>query len=228
MPPRHLGTVIAPASDRCVYCGAVFPSGKAKTKDHVPPKGLYAKEVKLRQGFQQVTVPSCVRCNNVTSEDEVKFRNVLLMAGPTPNEARTLNFKTLLRSFEHTDGGAQWEHMMRAIKREVVDGTGQSKIYPAHHPQVLAVVRKIVRGLCYLHDVAWPVLDSDVLAKLWIYQIPEVFHDYFEAGLGWYHVEPDIFEYRFDVMTGDADWSWWYVTFYQTVSFMVIVGNKEI
>ena len=55
----------------CVYCG----SRKRKlTKDHVPPKCLFAKP--LPQDL--IIVPCCYPCNNAASKDDEYFRSTLV------------------------------------------------------------------------------------------------------------------------------------------------------
>lgn len=47
----------------CAFCGGKF---KGKTKDHVPPRGLFGNN----PSGNLITVPACVKCNNDTSNDD--------------------------------------------------------------------------------------------------------------------------------------------------------------
>ena len=62
---------IASSKKMCVYCG----SRKRKlTKDHIPPKCLFAKP--LPQDL--ITVPCCLKCNKGASKDDEYFRSTLV------------------------------------------------------------------------------------------------------------------------------------------------------
>lgn len=54
----------------CVYCGKQGPV----TRDHVPPKGIFAKP---RPDL--ITVPSCKDCNQDASKDDQYFRDTFLL-----------------------------------------------------------------------------------------------------------------------------------------------------
>ena len=51
----------------CAFCGESF---RGRTKDHVPPRGLFENNPK----FQLLTVPACLKCNNNASKDDEYFR----------------------------------------------------------------------------------------------------------------------------------------------------------
>jgi hypothetical protein len=53
----------------CIYCGAA-----ESTSDHVPSRKFFPKP----RPNDLITVPSCVRCNGGSSEDEEYFLNVIL------------------------------------------------------------------------------------------------------------------------------------------------------
>ncbi len=53
----------------CVFCG----TNQASTRDHVPPKGIFARPLPT----DLVTVPACGPCNNRSSHLEEKFRAML-------------------------------------------------------------------------------------------------------------------------------------------------------
>lgn len=55
----------------CAFCGQQF---RGKTKDHVPPRGLFGESPK----GNLITVPACEKCNNDTSKDDEFFRWVTI------------------------------------------------------------------------------------------------------------------------------------------------------
>lgn len=225
--PAHARTVRPPKADRCVYCGSPFDKvNSVRSRDHVPPDGLFPMNGRT-PNIQLLTVPSCERCNNARSMEEVRFRNLLLLAGDPPNAARTDQFDTFLRSFDQVDGRAQWEFVMSNLRAVEVDGRPRHMIYPAESAEILSVVRKIVRGLCYHHNVSWPVSDSDVRADVLRYRIPERFEDYLNHDAGWFHVGREVLEYRFGILTHEPSRSWWMLTFYESCTFVAWVGDTE-
>ena len=67
----------------CVYCG----SRKKVTKDHIPPKSLFAKP----RPKNLITVPCCRKCNNSASKDDEYFVTTIVLrrdAGEHPEAKR--------------------------------------------------------------------------------------------------------------------------------------------
>ena len=64
-------TRTASSKKTCVYCG----SRKKLTKDHIPPKCLFARP--LPQNL--ITVPCCRNCNEAASKDDEYFRSVIVL-----------------------------------------------------------------------------------------------------------------------------------------------------
>jgi hypothetical protein len=89
----------------CAYCGN--PSDK-RDKEHVFPRNLYPIS-KASSKIQRLTIPACNKCNNSWSDDEVHFRNMLVIAGDPLSPAREELWKTTVdRSFELVDGFKSW------------------------------------------------------------------------------------------------------------------------
>jgi hypothetical protein len=60
-------------TELCVYCGA-----HEETRDHVPPRGIFAGLLGIGFSGNLVTVPSCRACNNAESKDDDYFRQVMV------------------------------------------------------------------------------------------------------------------------------------------------------
>lgn len=84
---------------RCAYCG----STNASTDDHVVPTALYPHS-KAGSRVQRITVPACLPCNKSWADDEVHFRNMLLISGDPNPVVRELWEGKTSRSFTQVDG----------------------------------------------------------------------------------------------------------------------------
>ncbi|MGI8839040.1 MAG: hypothetical protein ACR2H4_20740 [Pyrinomonadaceae bacterium] len=96
------------------------------------------------------------------------------------------------------------------------------KIYPASDVRFLRVMRKVVRGLHYHHELWSPVPDEMVYVDVLRFGIPKEFVD----AMPTYHREPDIFRYQFEVFDDFEDIpmsSAWLLTFFENRRFIALV-----
>jgi hypothetical protein len=76
-----------PAEQQCVFCGRLC----RHTRDHVPPKGLWAKPRP-----QLITVPACTDCNaNANLDDEFMQRMAMTSGAERNEDARQVGGKIL-------------------------------------------------------------------------------------------------------------------------------------
>jgi hypothetical protein len=73
----------------CALCG-VAP---ATTDDHLPPEGIYPKE--LRHGVELHSVPACAACNCGSSSDDEWFKAAICLVGGT-HDKNSESFVNLL------------------------------------------------------------------------------------------------------------------------------------
>lgn len=224
--PISARIVKSPSTNRCVYCGVFFDkTTNLRTKDHVPPNGLYP-ESRRTNSLQLLTVPVCTSCNASMADDEVHFRSLLMLAGDNPNQARIEKWATSVRdSFAHPDGPKRLIDLVDRLEPAIVDGRARHRVYPDRDERVLRVVRKIVRGLSFHHGLTWPVQDEWIHAEVLRYRIPPGFEDEIE-GVGWYHVERDVLEYRFGAGEDGVNF-WWLLTFYEACTFAAWIRLPE-
>ncbi|CUS36004.1 hypothetical protein COMA2_200013 [Candidatus Nitrospira nitrificans] len=194
----------------CAYCG-----GKATTKDHVVPRGLYPPS-KVGSRVERITVPACSRCNSGWA-DEPHFRTVLVgEANPIVRELREGKTR---RSFLQSDGDRRRRHVAQLLMPvELAEGE-RHKIYPADDPRFMRILRKVIRGLCHHHGLLPVVSDDQVWADVKRYPIPsELLEEMTKA-----HVMPDIIEYRFSHVQADDIHSTWHLLFFERTPFYAIV-----
>ena len=204
---------------RCAYCGA---SGVKLTKDHVFPKCLYPVS-KRSSKVQRITVPACARCNGDFSDDEVQFRNVLLVSGEPNPIVRELWRTKALPSFDKADGLRRRNDLLRQIKPVKTDQGDRPAIYPADQERVMRVLRKVVRGLCAHHRLMSPVRDGRVWADVHKFQVPQQLFDQME----YHHCEEDIAQYWYSVLDDPQIHSAWLLTFFEQCTFIAAVSTTE-
>jgi hypothetical protein len=204
----------------CAYCGE--PALK-QDKEHVFPRCLYPPS-KAQSKVQRLTVPACKSCNNGWSDDEAHFRNILTLAGD-PNSSRLELFNTnVMRSFDEVDGIRRMDDLIARMKPVIMDdGSSRHMVYPGEDQRVLRVVKKVVRGLCYYHNVVWPISDNRVWVDVIKYVIPKSLFD----QMNYHHREQDIAEYRYQVLNDHEINSAWLITFFQRITFVGLVSILE-
>ena len=203
----------------CAYCGDRI----ATDKEHVFPRCLYP-ESRTHSRVQRLTIPSCRICNSDWSDDEVHFRNMLMLAGEQPNASRQeLWDTTVQRSFRQPDAYRRLRHLTDAMRPVVIDGKLRHKVYPGKDPRVVRIVKKVVRGLSHYHDILSAVPESRVWVNVMIYKMPEKFLD----EMTYAHREQDIVEYRYSILDYDGIQSAWLITFFEMVTFIGMVSAAK-
>ncbi len=207
-----------PNNKRCSYCG----ERRATDKEHVFPRNLYPA-FKSSSRIQRLTIPSCNECNAGWSDDEVHFRNVLVIAGD-PNEARRELWETTIRrSFNEKDSIRRLRDLVEISHPVEIEGNDRHMVCPGQDDRILRIIKKIIRGLCHHHGVMSAVTEGRVWADILKYQIPEEFL----SEMAYEHREQDIVEYRYKVLRADGIDSVWVITFFQNVTFIGIVSMSE-
>jgi hypothetical protein len=204
----------------CAYCG--YPSDK-RDKEHVFPKSLYPLS-KANSKIQRLTIPACNKCNNSWADDEAHFRNILVVAGdPTSPARKELWESTVDRSFDLVDGFKRMNDLllqMKPIKHEEQD---RHMVFPGNDQKVVRVCKKIVRGLCYHHNIEWPISEERVFVDVLKFEFPKKLLGEME----YHHRDQDIVEYRFKVVNAENIQSAWLITFFKTVTFIGLVSMYD-
>lgn len=202
---------------RCAYCGAE----NAKTRDHVISDLLYPAS-KQNSKVQRLTVPACKACNVGWSDDEPHFRTVLTIAGEPNSIVRELWDGKVNRAFRELDGRRRFSEIWERLRNVKTSDGERHQIFPANDPRVLRILRKIIRGLHYHHDLWNPVPDDMVFVDSLRVKIPEEF----TAAMSIHHREPDIFQYQYEVFDEFEDIpmsSAWLLRFFETRRFVGLV-----
>lgn len=203
----------------CAYCGKLLTRSD---KEHVFPKCLYPPS-KAKSKVQRMTVPSCRSCNAGWADDEAHFRNVLALAGK-PNSVRSeLWNNEILRSFGQIDGRRRVGDVTRQMKLVDTVSGPRYKIYPGEDPRVLRIIRKVIKGLCYYHEILTPVPDHRIYANVLRYVVdPEL-----TKQMIYHHREQDIVDYRYQILNEYEIQSAWIITFFERIPFIGLVSMSE-
>ncbi len=153
-----------PKRTHCAYCGCNLSDLKKaeRTKDHVPPQGIYPKS--LANGKEQrLTVPACVTCRRDFADDDAHFGNVLPFCGEIPPPLMKELFEDVVkRSLNDVDGERRTADLIRMMRP---DSQGRTRIWPEENPAFLRVLNRFVRALCWQQDYGWPVPASRVFVR---------------------------------------------------------------
>lgn len=206
----------------CSYCGRKF---EVLQREHVFPDNLYPKNSSDNK-VQRLTIPACDECNKSWSDDEVHFRNVLIMAGLYPNSSRQELFsEKMMPSFDEVDGFRRMMELMSLMKPVSKSGQQLQQIFPAEDERVLRVVRKIIRGLSHFHNLETAVPDNRVWADVLRYEIPPEYLATMES----HDRDPNIVSYKFNPLNepGIEIQSAWVIKFFNSVNFIGFVVENS-
>lgn len=174
--------------------------------------------------MQLLTVRAHKSCNGIWSDDEVHFRNVLLLAGEASATVNEVWSDETLPSFREADGRRRIRDLVQGMEPVEVGGEERHVIYPARDPAVLRVLRKIVRGLCYEHFDLTPVADEQIWVDVLKFQVP----DSLRAEATYSHRDPSVVHYLRYAFPESHLHSGWLITFYERCEFIAIVGDDPM
>ena len=131
----------------CIYCG----SAKNPTKDHIPPKNLFAKP----RPNNLITVPSCKSCNNGFHLDD-DYLQMIMQTGIKTSEHPELlkSKKTFIRGIHRKESaGFRQSILNNTSLNEVCTASGiylgKALVQDVDWSRIKRVISRIVRGLFY-------------------------------------------------------------------------------
>jgi len=204
----------------CAYCGL---TDSPRERGHIIPDCMYPTDTK--PNIQRRTVPECLECKKMWQDAENHFRNVMVIAG-TPNKAVMEQWEGPIKRSFAKPSGRKWAKALvdQLVAINNIKGS-LYKIYPANDPDVMLVIRKIIRGLCHHHRIATAINDKRVWADILRYPIPA----YLKENMKWFNLGTNFFEYAYE-LTNDKDLnihSSWYLRFYEQREFVGFVTMSE-
>jgi len=202
----------------CAYCGTRDTS---RTKGHVIPQSLYS--LSLPYSVQWITVPECLNCKAVWEDVEPHFRNVMLAIWDPEKVIKDDRFYKMDRSFYKLDGQRRLRELVGRFVPVVTPKGEREMLFPDKDPACNLIFRRIVRGLCYIHDLGSPVADKRVITGTMIWKLP----DEFEQEITWTVVAPDFFRYGYSLINKAGVHSFWLMKFSKHIELFGVVSSDE-
>ena len=148
--PQHYGDLMAKRKTKigaCVYCGKNLPL----TKDHIPPKNLYAKP----RPSNLITVPCCKKCNTQASKDDEYFRLNIIMRDKSEgvSEAESLQ-DTVFRGLNRKEAGGLKKDLINRIDIKssftpLGIFTGLRNVYDVDLSRLDRVAKRTIAGIIF-------------------------------------------------------------------------------
>ena len=197
----------------CVFCG-----GSAKTRDHVPPKGIFPDP----KPTDLITVPACASCNSKTKLDDEYFRWLVATGSGVDKRAHELIKDRILPRFRSRS--ALLHEIMKGATH--VDIHSEGGIYlgkqPAFHFdrfRVQTVIDKTVRGLYYV-ELGTMLPENAVVTN---FILNPIFEDEMKnviCSLPLKDIGNGIFSYRFWADDTMPEESFWLLMFFDKTLFL--------
>jgi len=217
----------------CVQCG----TRPAESMDHIPPKNLFARP----RPNNLITVPSCNRCNQGSSDDDEYFRFCCSIRHDTaehPNAAKV--WPTALRGLVKPQKRRMHAAFRKGMKELSVSTPagiylGQATSYSVDLGRLNRVICRVIRGLFFHHTDR--ILDGDYRAISYAIEgidgssaenvaalrsviQPLLLKDPIVIG-------QNVFSYRFQIVEDDDNASGWLLSIYEKVHFLGITVPKR-
>lgn len=209
---------------KCAYCGSNNP----KTKDHIPPKGLYPKPLPKNL----ITVPCCKSCHKGTSEDDLYFRSVLLTASNLVSDEKAMKqLDHAVKSLAQPKRAKLANFIVNSIvEPEIVSEAGiilgKQLALKIDHDRIERVLVRIIRGL-YYNELGKPLPEGcNVFAQ--IDQFGKIANTLASEG----YFQPakwaadGMFGYTYAKTIEKDDATVWLGVFYQQVAFLGFTGRQ--
>jgi len=211
----------------CIYCGK-----EADTDEHIPPKNLFPP------GYRDdlISVPACDSCNKSYTLDDEYFRDVLARWEKVINQPSSQYIqKNFLASLKKPQQRGKLIQLYDSLT--TVDVTTKAGIFVSRKPgyrvdldRIECIIRKIVRGLFYVHENKF-LLEDDIVIRGPMLQNcpPDKIVPWCEMLLqeSCHQTGKGIFQYRYKVFENGIH-SIWLLSFYGVPLFIGIIVKKEV
>lgn len=205
--------------ETCCYCG----SSEKITRDHVPPKSIFAKP---RSG-DLISVPACFECNNRFSSSDDIFKTYIGMhSAYKGGRAETLFKKYVVRTVAHNRKLKQ--EIASTIKR--IELAAPNRIYTGQHAYTVLwnskvheeQIQRIVKGLFYHHFRKRIPVNLEI-KSYWLDQPAELNFEMNSVSIC-----NGEFKYEFAIPNDSDFGSIWSFSFYDAHFAFAIVLDTEI
>lgn len=209
--------------NECVYCGRVFAN---LTKDHIPPKLLFAKP----RPSNLITVPSCQECNSAFQKDDEYFQVIAHTRWDTGSHPELSNKDRLISSLNRRE--------RTKFKKSIVGDMFMANLFtpsglyvgtkPAMNidpVRLNRVASRVIQGLFYRLkgfrladgyeatasvDPAADNTDPLLIERMTLHML----------SLSPTVIGQDVFSYRYEFHEEDENISAWVLVFYEKMLFL--------
>jgi len=208
---------------KCVFCGGI-----SEDKDHIPSKNLYKG---ITKNISPIKIPSCKKCNNGFSKDEVYFRDLIAILLNERSISATQLFEgSIKRSIKKTPALAMSMFKQMALvdyysKGGIYLGKRTAmKITKSDHKRVFNVLDKYIKGLFYYQFQK--VLPSDWIIKhFWLNPKMEAKLAHLIKTFNWRIVDENIFIYGYNFVPSTHQSIWCLVFFKKPLFFSFVLDS---
>ena len=214
-------------TNKCYLCG----KEGACSRDHVPPKSLFPKEVRKIIKKNLLTLPAHSSCNNSFHQDDELFRNLIIAHSYTTEQGRLAWDNIVVPSFKKNPG-ARIELLKRFERRFIKDELLGAYVYTGVLKWEGSFIRKqierINRGL-YFHKFKQPLaLNIPISYRLYdnINILSKIIQGFYEINIPqkWNHIIPGFFTYFFEMAEDDDRKGLSVLIFYDSLIFFCSIG----
>ncbi len=218
----------------CVICNEL----PATTKDHIPPKCLFA----VKDRINLLKLSACVECNNHSSKDDEYLRSILILRVDIEETQSTNELRNaLIRSLSNLGQPGFQKAYAKAISvKRVFTPTGiflgNRPVISLDNERLEKVLSKIIRGLYYHHnkkalkrEYLIKIISEDNL-KLQTPSLQEFIKSkiFYPLDQTWlYEIEKNTFHYKYLLTQEDNYEGTWIFRFYNRIHYLGLVLHEQ-
>jgi hypothetical protein len=213
---------------RCYFCS----EEGAASNDHIPPKGLFPKNIRKLNKNNLITVPAHFKCNNSFKKDDELFRNFIIAHSYETKQGRYAWDNVLIPSFKKNPG-ARKELVNRLDKQFIKDDLLNAYVYKdvmqIDESLYTRQIERIIKGL-FFHRYKIPLpLNLPIHYKMYdeidiiLPKIIETFNE-IDIPQNWRHIIPGFFSYFLEIAEDDNEKGLSVLIFYNKLTFYCSIG----
>jgi hypothetical protein len=207
----------------------------ACSRDHVPPKGIFPKEIRRIIKKNLLTVPAHSTCNNSYKQDDELFRNFIIAHSHKTWQGRFAWDNTVVPSFKKNPG-ARIELLKRFERKFIKDELLGAYVYSGglkwEDSLIRRQIERINRGLYYYKNRQPLAINIPINYNLYDninIILPKIIQTFYEINIpqNWKHIIPGFFTYLFEIAEEDNEKGLSVLIFYDSLIFLCSIGSFD-
>lgn len=210
----------------CVNCGSTIQI----TKDHIPPRCIFSKP----WPENLITVPCCEKCRKDQSMDDEYFRTIIATSGGSQyhDDANKIWKEKVKKSFLKPNKKGFMEGIRNIlvpvdVYTEGGQYLGEDTAFKYDPMRINAVIRRIVRGLYFIHSNNR--LSEDFIIRVKVRPKLDLLSDELKGLISDSPIivrGENTFTYKYLFASDEKDSAIFYLTFYEAWAFLCFVVKK--